>query len=88
MGCKCKNTKCLKLYCECLRNKATCGPSCQCKQLPTDAGDNDECNNNDSFKEQRRNAIREILKRNISAFEDKVSNEKHFKGCKCKASAC
>lgn len=59
-GCKCKNTKCLKLYCECLRNKATCGPLCQCNK---DKGQ--ECNNNDFYIPERETAIKEILKRNI-----------------------
>lgn len=86
MGCKCKNTKCLKLYCECLRNRATCGPACQCKQSPKTAVD--VCNNNEEFKEERKNAIRDILKRNILAFEEKVSQDQHFKGCKCKNSFC
>lgn len=27
-GCKCKNNQCLKLYCVCLANNATCGPEC------------------------------------------------------------
>jgi len=41
-------------------------------------------------KHEREIAIREILKRNIQAFEDKVNKDKsqHFKGCKCKASNC
>lgn len=86
MGCKCKNTKCLKLYCECLRNRATCGPACQCKQSPKTAVD--VCNNNEDFKDERKNAIRDILKRNILAFEEKVSQDQHFKGCKCKNSFC
>ena len=35
-------------------------------------------------------AVKEILKRNIKAFEDKVDIEKsqHFRGCRCKASGC
>ena len=32
-GCKCKNNQCLKLYCVCLANNATCGPACQCTKL-------------------------------------------------------
>lgn len=28
-GCNCKNTKCLKLYCECLRKGKTCN-ECNC----------------------------------------------------------
>ena len=40
-GCRCKNNKCLKLYCICLRNKATCGPECGCNKLEGD----DNCHN-------------------------------------------
>lgn len=29
-SCNCKNSKCLKLYCECFRNKGYCGNSCNC----------------------------------------------------------
>jgi len=88
-GCKCKNAKCLKAYCVCLRNKATCGPSCQCKKQG-DTIDEEACYNNNDHKEIRKNAIREILKRNLQAFEDKVDKGKaeHFKGCKCKSSMC
>lgn len=28
--CNCKNSKCLKLYCDCLRNGQACGPDCNC----------------------------------------------------------
>ena len=83
-GCKCKNTMCLKLYCECLRNNATCGPACQCTRQ------GGECRNNTEHDHDRSKAIEEILKRNILAFESKVDEDKnmHFKGCKCKASEC
>lgn len=30
-GCGCKNNKCLKLYCECLRTKLYCSNLCSCK---------------------------------------------------------
>jgi hypothetical protein len=28
--CTCKNSQCLKLYCECLKHGETCGPECSC----------------------------------------------------------
>lgn len=30
LGCNCRNTKCLKLYCECLRKGKTCSNHCNC----------------------------------------------------------
>lgn len=85
-GCKCKNNKCLKLYCVCLRNKATCGDECGCNRLEGD----ENCHNTVDRYTEREQAIKEILKRNIKAFEDKVDAEKsqHFRGCRCKASNC
>ena len=61
-GCKCKNNKCLKLYCICLANGALCGDACQCKKLQP------ECHNTEDKLEERKKAIEEILGRNINAF--------------------
>jgi hypothetical protein len=39
--CNCKNSKCLKLYCECFRQGKMCGPGCSCRncQNTTDFDD-------------------------------------------------
>ena len=63
-GCKCKNNQCLKLYCVCLANNATCGPECQCKKLLKDG----ICKNNEEHTDSREKAIVDILGRNIYAF--------------------
>ena len=87
-GCKCRKGLCLKRYCECLRNNATCGGQCACRKhfrcgnLPAPAGSD--------VYEARKAAIAEILKRKPDAFEPKVdaSTGAHTQGCSCKNSKC
>ena len=88
--CTCKKSKCLKLYCQCFASKAMCGPACRCMM----------CHNNPSKEKERTEAIRLILQRNPSAFEDKIAKTSgsgkkagdgakgHKIGCKCRKSAC
>ena len=87
MGCTCKKTKCLKLYCQCFAVKIYCGSNCRCSV----------CNNTAEHEKTRQAAIRSILSRNPQAFDtkykksvpDKAAPElAHKLGCKCRKSAC
>lgn len=99
MGCTCKKTKCLKLYCQCFAVKIYCGANCRCLG----------CCNTQAFEKERKEAIRNILARNPTAFDTKFKKTgdgqividkvapvappsdrtlAHKLGCKCRKSAC
>lgn len=61
MGCTCKKTKCLKLYCQCFGVKIYCGLHCRCLT----------CHNLPQYDHERETSIRIILTRNPNAFETK-----------------
>ncbi|RCV27454.1 hypothetical protein SETIT_5G326500v2 [Setaria italica] len=92
--CNCRNSRCLKLYCECFASGAHCD-GCNCTN----------CFNNSENEAARREAIDATLERNPDAFRPKIgssphanrNNEvssdlpligKHNKGCHCKKSGC
>mmetsp|Transcript_42664 Transcript_42664/g.48481 ORF Transcript_42664/g.48481 Transcript_42664/m.48481 type:complete len:712 (-) Transcript_42664:8-2143(-) len=90
MGCTCKKSKCLKLYCVCFGASVMCGINCRCLI----------CHNTPSHEQSRKDAIRCILARNPSAFDTKfkkaadaraITTNKsltHKLGCKCRKSFC
>ena len=41
-GCNCKNSRCIKLYCECLKRNAYCGPHCNCRNCLNHKGETDQ----------------------------------------------
>ncbi|KAL0904065.1 hypothetical protein M5K25_026136 [Dendrobium thyrsiflorum] len=93
--CNCRNSKCLKLYCECFASGVYCN-GCSCTN----------CSNNVENDAVRREAIEVILERNPNAFRPKIASSphtvrdrkdevvelpymvKHNKGCHCKKSGC
>jgi hypothetical protein len=85
IGCTCKKSKCLKLYCMCFAVKAFCDDKCRCL----------ECSNDPRFSSKRNEAIQAVLARNPLAFEnkfkptiDKKEMTQHKNGCKCRKSMC
>ena len=81
--CNCKNSRCLKLYCECFAAGEYCD-NCNCQN----------CQNKIEYEDARKLAIRIILERNPKAFEPKInskstgSGKTHDKGCNCRKSHC
>ncbi|KAK3272807.1 hypothetical protein CYMTET_18912 [Cymbomonas tetramitiformis] len=90
--CNCKNSRCLKLYCECFASGTYCD-GCHCTN----------CCNNVENEAIRKEAVEATLERNPNAFRPKIGNSpsgarggigedelsgKHNKGCHCKKSGC
>ncbi|KAG2301329.1 hypothetical protein Bca52824_029980 [Brassica carinata] len=81
--CKCKASRCLKLYCECFALGSYCN-GCNCLT----------CHNTLEKETSRQEAIKAILERNPDAFKPKIAgsphglNNDHNRGCNCKRSGC
>lgn len=90
--CNCKNSRCLKLYCECFRGGLLCCHECKCTN----------CLNMDN-NDTRKAAFTYIKNKNPDAFKPRIDetliNEGtqnddtkklliHAKGCSCKKSGC
>ncbi|KAJ8612216.1 hypothetical protein CTAYLR_002909, partial [Chrysophaeum taylorii] len=72
--CSCKNSKCLKLYCDCFAAGRLCA-SCLCVG----------CLNNSYHNVDRQNAIEAIIRKNPAAFRQKIVSKS---ACACKKSRC
>jgi len=85
--CNCKNSKCLKLYCDCFSAGNYC-QDCNCA----------DCQNTKENETGREEARQSVLKRNPRAFNPKfkaiespskvAAETRHVKGCNCKNSRC
>jgi hypothetical protein len=74
--CTCKNSNCLKCYCECFANGRLCD-NCICIN----------CKNTQEFKELRLEKYNLIISRNPKAIQ-KINSTKRSWTCKCKNSNC
>ena len=77
MGCNCKNSGCLKRYCECFSRMKYCERNCQCKN----------CLNNINFEKDRSEAIRLYLVKSPVSFK-KINMDLNNITCNCKKSNC
>lgn len=85
-GCNCRNSKCLKLYCECFASGFYCVLGrCNCNP----------CQNNLPHEDIRQRAVSQTLERTPTAFRPKIGQQPqvkkeqhHVKGCSCKKSGC
>jgi hypothetical protein len=82
--CNCRNSKCLKLYCECLAHGEYCDDYCNCF----------DCHNCKEKESIRAYALSLIMEKNPSFMDGHKSKKKggtkivRGKGCNCKKSAC
>jgi len=81
-GCNCRNSKCLKLYCDCFKLGMYCN-GCLCK----------DCKNTPDNQGIVQSTIEQIKQRDPEAFSQKIAGAaggkgQHRKGCNCKKSHC
>ena len=76
-GCNCKNSGCLKRYCECFSRMKYCDNNCQCKN----------CLNNIKYEKERNEAIRIYLIKSPVSFK-KIHMDLNNVICNCKKSNC
>ena len=77
MSCNCKNSGCLKRYCECFSRMKYCDENCQCKN----------CFNVRQHEQERSNAIRYYLIKSPVSFK-KINMDLNNVVCNCKKSNC
>ena len=77
VGCNCKNSGCLKRYCECFSRMKYCDNNCQCKS----------CRNNVKFEKERTEAIKLYLVKSPVSFK-KINMDLNNITCNCKKSNC
>ena len=76
-GCNCKNSGCLKRYCECFSRMKYCDENCQCKN----------CINNVKYEKERGDAIKLYLIKSPVSFK-KINMDINNISCNCKKSNC
>ena len=76
-GCNCKNSGCLKRYCECFSRMKYCDENCQCKN----------CFNVVQHERERSNAIRNYIIKSPISFK-KINIDLKNITCNCKKSNC
>lgn len=83
-NCRCKASRCLKLYCECFAKGQVCGQSCNCRN----------CHNSESLPELRALVLAQTVEKNPYAFRDKYKTIDgreemlHSRGCTCSKTLC
>jgi hypothetical protein len=78
--CQCKKSRCIKLYCDCFKDKLECGTACGCV----------DCLNTKEHQDLRLQAIHAVESRRPDAFGSRIDekNSSHRVGCKCSRTAC
>lgn len=80
VSCKCKASKCLKLYCDCFQQGKICATFCQCKGCLNTKKESSRPNG------KRFKAINAILERRPDAFKPRTKDSEE--GCRCKKNRC
>lgn len=84
-SCRCKNSLCIRLYCDCFTTLDFCSKDCTCTN----------CMNNEKNTIEREQVIQDTLAKNPQAFTSKykkINKDKkvllHTRGCHCKKTGC